>query len=227
MSGLSRTLRQLDEALDLIGDHTMTISEFDGFVAGILVCPEVIAPAAWLSRVWSGDPNAEGDDDDEPVFDDSAHLQRTTGLILGHYNTVADVLLRRRNRYSPILDIHDPTDEIFWEFWIGGFMTAMRLRPDAWTPVLEAGDEAGDALTALLMLDAVGRKDAGLPEDMPSAAELQSTAPDMIAVAIAMLAAHRTSPVAGDLVPQRGKTGRNEPCPCGSGKKYKKCCGVA
>ena len=23
---------------------------------------------------------------------------------------------------------------------------------------------------------------------------------------------------------QSGKTGRNEPCPCGSGKKYKKCC---
>ena len=22
------------------------------------------------------------------------------------------------------------------------------------------------------------------------------------------------------------KTGRNEPCPCGSGKKYKKCCGM-
>jgi uncharacterized protein YchJ len=22
-----------------------------------------------------------------------------------------------------------------------------------------------------------------------------------------------------------GKTGRNEPCPCGSGKKFKKCCG--
>jgi preprotein translocase subunit SecA len=24
-----------------------------------------------------------------------------------------------------------------------------------------------------------------------------------------------------------GKVGRNEPCPCGSGKKYKKCCGAA
>ena len=23
------------------------------------------------------------------------------------------------------------------------------------------------------------------------------------------------------------KVGRNEPCPCGSGKKYKKCCGTA
>ncbi len=37
--------------------------------------------------------------------------------------------------------------------------------------------------------------------------------------------------VDGKLVPpstqqhQTPKTGRNEPCPCGSGKKYKKCCG--
>lgn len=25
--------------------------------------------------------------------------------------------------------------------------------------------------------------------------------------------------------PQQVKTGRNDPCPCGSGKKFKKCCG--
>ncbi len=36
----------------------------------------------------------------------------------------------------------------------------------------------------------------------------------------------------GELVPVKPvvrsspKTGRNEPCPCGSGKKFKKCCGV-
>jgi preprotein translocase subunit SecA len=24
---------------------------------------------------------------------------------------------------------------------------------------------------------------------------------------------------------QKAKVGRNDPCPCGSGKKYKKCCG--
>jgi HEAT repeat protein len=27
--------------------------------------------------------------------------------------------------------------------------------------------------------------------------------------------------------PRGGKVGRNDPCPCGSGKKYKKCCGAA
>ena len=26
---------------------------------------------------------------------------------------------------------------------------------------------------------------------------------------------------------QAAKVGRNDPCPCGSGKKYKKCCGKA
>ena len=36
--------------------------------------------------------------------------------------------------------------------------------------------------------------------------------------------------VAGDVVPAGGQTaaakiGRNDPCPCGSGKKFKKCCG--
>lgn len=27
-------------------------------------------------------------------------------------------------------------------------------------------------------------------------------------------------------VVKKKKVGRNEPCPCGSGKKYKKCCGT-
>jgi preprotein translocase subunit SecA len=26
---------------------------------------------------------------------------------------------------------------------------------------------------------------------------------------------------------ETSKVGRNDPCPCGSGKKYKKCCGVS
>ena len=30
----------------------------------------------------------------------------------------------------------------------------------------------------------------------------------------------------GPIVRDAAKVGRNEPCPCGSGKKYKKCCGV-
>ena len=28
------------------------------------------------------------------------------------------------------------------------------------------------------------------------------------------------------IVREAARVGRNDPCPCGSGKKYKKCCGV-
>ena len=35
----------------------------------------------------------------------------------------------------------------------------------------------------------------------------------------------RTRGVVGNIGPRAAKVGRNEPCPCGSGKKYKKCCG--
>jgi preprotein translocase subunit SecA len=31
-------------------------------------------------------------------------------------------------------------------------------------------------------------------------------------------------PLAESSAPTPGKVGRNDPCPCGSGKKYKKCC---
>lgn len=34
----------------------------------------------------------------------------------------------------------------------------------------------------------------------------------------------RVAPWTQSLSPPKPKTGRNEPCPCGSGKKYKKCC---
>ncbi|MQK95709.1 SEC-C metal-binding domain-containing protein, partial [Escherichia coli] len=37
---------------------------------------------------------------------------------------------------------------------------------------------------------------------------------------------HRSkNPEAFSQNPKQKKIGRNDPCPCGSGKKYKKCCG--
>ncbi len=36
----------------------------------------------------------------------------------------------------------------------------------------------------------------------------------------------QTAPVVKTIVRDAPKVGRNDPCPCGSGKKYKKCCGV-
>jgi uncharacterized protein len=60
-----------------------------------------------------------------------------------------------------------------------------------------------------------------------------AAAPDKIADWVVILnewLLANTEPVQGIdprvVTSPRKKVGRNEPCPCGSGKKYKKCCGL-
>ena len=54
---------------------------------------------------------------------------------------------------------------------------------------------------------------------------VKQAAPQRMPSAMAQVAAGRAG--GGTARPQRAgrKIGRNEPCPCGSGKKYKHCCG--
>jgi uncharacterized protein len=56
-------------------------------------------------------------------------------------------------------------------------------------------------------------------------------APDLIPAWVESLNAwrvsqHLASQPAMPPAPTVAKVGRNDPCPCGSGKKYKKCCGL-
>ena len=51
MPGSSRRRKQLEDELLALGEEAMIIEEFDGFVAGLLVCPELISPGEWLPTV--------------------------------------------------------------------------------------------------------------------------------------------------------------------------------
>ena len=208
----------LDRALMALGDEVMVLGELDGFIAGLLLCPEMIAPSEWLAEVWGGE-----EADEDPGFDSTEHAQSVIGMIMAHYNDVSDTLHRRPRRYGPLLDVSQPTDEVFWEFWIDGFQRAVALRPEAWELILHGESEASDALILLLSLAAISAQD--VEHDIPEAdvAEMQASAPDIIAECVGILAADRNN----RLPARPPKVGRNDPCPCGSGKKHKKCCGAA
>jgi uncharacterized protein len=67
--------------LSLPDDHEpMLMEELDGFLAGIVVCPEMILPSQWLPHVWSETANPEH----APVFDDLKQARTITGLIMDH-----------------------------------------------------------------------------------------------------------------------------------------------
>jgi len=108
--------------------ETMCVSELDGYVAGLLLCPEMIMPSEWLPEVWGLDS--------EPEFEDIEQALATMGAVMAHYNRVAENLASRNKPYEIVLEQAEGEGEPFWEFWIAGFEQAMRLRPEAWRDTL-------------------------------------------------------------------------------------------
>jgi len=126
-----------------IENDGMTISEVDGFVAGLLVCPEMIMPSEWLPFVWG--------DDVVESFKDEVHLKTTLNAVMDHYNRIAILLATSPDDYEALFGVDPVSDETLWEPWISGFERAMRLKPDSWEDIVESGDdEAASCVQCLL-----------------------------------------------------------------------------
>ena len=229
---------EIDRLEELLSDievmpDAMCASELDGYVAGLLLCPEMIMPSEWLPEVWGLDG--------EPEFASMKQAEATIGAVMAHYNRVAANLASRRKPYEIVLEQAEDTggDQPFWEFWIAGFYQAMRLRPEAWEPYWAADDDI--TVGAITMMAALIDLEAGestLPEDKQALLEEEACKiiPSLVITMNDWIKAQ--APVGmgatpdwfgaanSNAVPARSnKVGRNEPCPCGSGRKYKHCCG--
>lgn len=220
MEKLPSWLRKLDAALEALDGPAdpMLLSQLDGYLAGILVCPELIMPNEWLPLIWSPD------DGNEPVFEDEKQLRTTIDLVMKLYNNTSRALMHGDGRYAPLYDVHPESEEVVWVFWLLGFSRAVSLRPESWLEIARGDDEnAATALSILMTLVTDGDDETQLPKD--EFQELIAEAPDMIPHCVQHLhdwrIRHEGQPIAFEQ-----KVGRNEPCPCGSGKKYKKCCGL-
>ncbi len=52
MPKASRRFERLERELLGLGEEAMLLEELDGFVAGLIVCPDLIKPSEWLPFVW-------------------------------------------------------------------------------------------------------------------------------------------------------------------------------
>ena len=203
--------------------ESMLLSDLDGFLTGIAIGPELIMPSEWLPVVWGGE---------EPVFADDDEAQAVLGGIMSRYNEILRQV--EEGTFQPIL--WETEDEMLIAAdWAEGFARAIELRPEAWDPLFEAKDHAL-LLFPILALCSDENGDSALGLDAETEDELWEEAPDMLpacVIGIAEFWRERRHGRRGDLrvdpVTQAArvsaKTGRNDPCPCGSGKKFKKCCG--
>jgi uncharacterized protein len=217
----------LDELEDLLfalpdDDEAMLLSELDGYLAGLLVSPHPAAREDWLKPIWGGG--------DEAFPGDPARSNRLIELVLAHKAEIAVALLQGDLAYQPIFDVFERTGEVMWPLWADGFGKAMALSGKDWDCLLETGDEdLGAAALGLIMYVALAR---GVPTGDAAEDEVFDQAPEVIPYLVETLYRRQRGlerVVLTDDFPRlpalSPKVGRNDPCPCGSGRKFKKCCG--
>lgn len=223
-----------DEALDdleeilasnVVPEDCMTLEMLDGFLAGVLLSPWPITREDWLPEVWS----AHGDTD----FGGGLAVQRAIQLVLAYYNELVTTLGREREdgRWEPFcfaaeagggrLGIGDE--------WIDGFTQGLELWPEDWQEGLDV-DLAEAARNGLRQIVAPWEDDkAETANDETRLGWLEAAGETVNAIYLRWRAVGLPVPQPIALETLRSSApgpGRNEPCPCGSGKKYKKCCGA-
>lgn len=215
---LPSRLRRLDDALaDLPLDEPMLLTELDGYLTGVAVSPEPIRPGEWLPIIWGGN--------EAPApFDDAADVQWFTDAVLARYNEIIRDL--KRGKARPIYDVDERNGDVLWEMWIDGFADALAMRPNDWVLDDDGGEGQTGDMPNLSTLIAIARNESDLDSVQINA--LQDLAPRAISMHIARLYASRPVGSAGwHETLEMPKVGRNEACPCGSGRKSKRCCGVS
>ena len=215
-------------------EGTLRYHELQGFVFAVLSAPEVVSPSEWMPVVFN---------DGEAGYQDLGEARRIFGELMALYNSVnagiTEELVslpddcRFREDILSNLDEEAPISQ-----WSRGFMTGYQWLEETWEPYLigELSEEFGTMLLVLsffssrsiaeayraeLKGDSLEEMATSMRELFPAVMHDHARLGRAISEAV-MAEAQRAEPVR-----TVAKVGRNEPCPCGSGRKFKKCCGAA
>lgn len=197
--------------------EAMRMDKLQGFLCAVISSPEIIPPGEWM-------PDALGK---RPEYESLEQATEFISLMMGFYNDVANSF---QDKQPPILILKpcSPTDNRpDYQAWCDGYILGWALSTEEW---LRPGNEPLKKLTFPILYlsgafkeDALRRGKEYAPEEEDSKVWRDCVA--MLPQAVAgiydfWLSRRKAIPVKRESV----KVGRNELCPCGSGKKFKQCC---
>jgi uncharacterized protein len=246
---------ELEDILDDVRtrfDETPRWEFCEGFMAAVICCRRVIHLSEYLSVLLDTE---ETNEQGEPAFIDEAQFSRFTNLWIRRWNEIAaalmievDNLADERAYHPEVIDVRGAisvlrTDDAssvpgektpsFAQVWAIGFMYAVEAWPEEWEPPRDkqlAGwiDGSLSAIVALTEDDEGPFTRSFFEEGAPPSVSDQRS--DEYGDAV--WAVYTLRKIMGSLGPRvetvrkDDKPGRNDPCFCGSGKKYKKCHGA-
>lgn len=219
--------------LDAGLDAPMDITMLDGFLCAVLSGPRLIMPSEWMPWVWDHVAAEE-----TPEFADQKQAQRLAEMVLRFANEIVSGLMSAPEEFEPMFPetTADTGSATIIDDWCYGFLKGVALDAAGWQPLLEAHPE----WFATIRLYGTEEGWKTLEEEiepLPDAdrrhlACVASIAPALRKIHAYWLALRGPVAAAAPNVRQQPlrsapRQGRNEPCACGSGRKYKLCHGAA
>lgn len=223
-------LAELDEFLmsENMSDETMMLTTLDGYLTAVASGPVTLKPSEWMPGIWGSTG------DDQPEFESEEQAKRILELIIRHFNEIIGTLQEDPDTIEPIFDnrLYQSRYYIDGEMWAYGYMHGIELCRNHWHSLFD--DQDGQkALRPIYLLgaDDVTPEEEALTETPLQREELSKQIPGSAAWIYRFWLPYREAilerTTAKTMQKNHPKTGRNDPCPCGSGKKFKKCCGSA
>jgi uncharacterized protein len=215
-----KEFNDLDQYLlsDRTGEDAMTMDTLHGYLTAIAIGPETIMPAEWLHKVWGEHP---------PKFKNDKEEERIVNLVMRFMNEVLVTFEVAPKEFEPLFVEHEIDGErlIDAEAWCWGFWEGMELRPGSWDAIYDS--EQADLMRPIYLLgaDEIEEEELPLVEDPKSAHKLALEVEANLPL-IQRFWVPLRKPAVTTQVREEPKVGRNDDCPCGSGKKYKKCHGA-
>lgn len=195
-------------------NERLPVEAVDGLIASIFCGPRQPKKEDWLPIVWKGELPA----DNEPL------VQEIHDAVMKLYSETY-YWITREQQYIPAFmsqNFAEEADRILAaQLWCVGFLQGNHFHGDHWQSGLP--EHLRYAMSPMLVvgMSDTSLKESGLlqPDDDHDA--IRKELIESLPSAVSVLYKHWHPEKASE-----AKIGRNEPCPCGSGRKYKKCCGA-
>jgi uncharacterized protein len=204
-----------DEYTEDTDEGILDVSELDGFFTAVVSSPVMIPPSQWLPAVWG---------EYEPEWESEKEFENIFTLLMRHMNDIAATLMEQPECFEALFLERAGEEKTYTivDEWCEGYLRGVALAAAQWH---SAGQEMAILLTPIrAFTEETHWRGHDLSEK--EADNVRNAIEPNVREIHAYWLKRRSEDVAPSQPVRRSepRVGRNDPCPCGSGKKYKKCC---
>lgn len=221
-----KELLAIDSYLQLYG-HKKSFDNLvvlDGYMAAVVCSKQVLMPSQWMETIWGGSQN-------QPVWDDESDFVKFIRYIANHFSYVESAI--ELGSYSPMVYDVGKSQAAKYRPWCQGFL----IGSQSWSKSVDKfdSDMADDFM--MVSIYALKNPKQQLKKLNINLDFMSFDIADTLQTSVYNIYQYFKENISNNLsdrltspsnnISQKNKTnkiGRNHPCPCGSGKKYKKCC---